>query len=331
MARVASFALLRQGANGRGGSGMVDLSPDWVTLRIFLATLDRGSIARASAQCGIANSAAAKRLQLLEEACGLRLLDRGPRGVRPTPAGETMARHARALIDLASRLRDDITAFATGGHGTVRLAATPSVICGHGLGEALAGFTIGQPGIRIDLREQSSVAILHNLAEGRIDLGLITGAGPVPAGFEGCFWHEDRLVAAAARAHPLAGRRSVRFAEVLDYPMVGMQAGGALALQLDDAAQQLGRRPDYRFQVESVEAGRKLVAAGLGIAVMPDAMLRPYEAVLGLGAVPLNEGWARRRLRLVARPADALAPPVRLLRDHLLSAQAVHASAAGGR
>ncbi|MDT8334043.1 LysR family transcriptional regulator, partial [Roseomonas gilardii] len=66
---------------------------DWTTLRILLATVELGSITQAAQRCGIATSAAAKRLQLLERDCSLPLLERSARGVRPTAAGEAMAQH----------------------------------------------------------------------------------------------------------------------------------------------------------------------------------------------------------------------------------------------
>ncbi len=77
--------------------------PDWVTLRIFLAALELGSVTRAADRCGIATSAAAKRIQDLETDSGVLLLERRSRGVRPTPAGKVLARHARALLDLAAQ------------------------------------------------------------------------------------------------------------------------------------------------------------------------------------------------------------------------------------
>src|SRR3954465_12251090 len=126
--------------------------PDWVTLRIFLAALELGSVTRAADRCGIATSAAAKRIQDLEVDCGLLLLERSARGVRPTAAGEAFARHARALLDLAARLADDMRAFSVGGLGSVRLHATASAIGGHRLAEALAEFATERPGVQVDLR-----------------------------------------------------------------------------------------------------------------------------------------------------------------------------------
>lgn len=291
--------------------------PNWVTLRIFLAALDLGSVTKAAGRCGIATSAAAKRVQDLEADSGVVLLERRARGVRPTPAGEILARHARAMLDLATRLADDLRAFAAGGLGSVRLHATPSAIAGHRLAEALAEFAAERPGIQVELREDTSLSILRDLLEGRADLGIITSGNRVPAGLEAHPWHEDRLLAVMPAGHTLAGREAVSFGEVLDEPLVGVLESGALSLLLEEQAQRLGRGLRYRFRVASTDAARRLVAAGHGLTVMPDGVARPYEAALGLSGVALAEPWARRRLWLAARPAEALPAPARLLMDHL--------------
>lgn len=293
-------------------------APDWVTLRIFLTALELGSITRAAERCGIATSAAAKRIQALEADGVVPLLERGARGVRPTAAGEAFARYARALLDLAARLDGDLRAFAAGGTGSVRLHATPSAITGHDLAEAIAAFAVERPGVHVELREEISLPILRNLLDGRADLGIVTATGRMPAGLQAHPWREDRLLVAVAASHPLAGRESVGFDEVLDQPLVGVQESGALSLLMEEAAQRLGRRPRYRFRVAGTDAARRLVAAGHGVTVMPDGVLRPYEAALGLRGVPLAEPWSRRCLSLVARSADVLPPPARLLLDHLL-------------
>jgi DNA-binding transcriptional LysR family regulator len=292
--------------------------PDWTTLRIFLAALELGSVTRAADRCGIATSAAAKRIQDLEADCGVLLLERAARGVRPTPAGEAFARHGRALLDLAARLADDLRAFAAGGLGSVRLHATASAIAGHRLAEALAEFAAERPGIQVELREDTSLPILRNLLEGRADLGIVTSSDRVPTGLEAHPWHEDHLLAVMPAGHPLAARASIGFGEVLDEPLVGVLESGALSLLLEEQAQRLGRGLRYRFRVASTDAARRLVAAGHGVTVMPDGVARPYEAALGLAGVPLAEPWARRRLWLATRPAEALPAPARLLRDHLL-------------
>jgi DNA-binding transcriptional LysR family regulator len=292
--------------------------PDWTTLRIFLASLDLGSITRAGERCGLATAAAAKRMQVLEADAGVVLLERGARGVRATPAGEAFARYARALLDLGARLSADLNAFAAGGLGSVRLHTTPSVLAGHELAALLAAFAQERPGVQVELRENTSLQILQDLLEGRADLGIITSGGRLPAGLEGQVWREDRLLAVVAADHPVASRTSITFNEVLDQPIIGALASAALALLLEEQAEKLGRRLKYRFRVANTDAARRLASAGHGVSVMPDGLVRPYEDTLGIHGVPLGERWSRRRIRLVARASDVLPPPARLLRDYLL-------------
>ncbi|MBU6499461.1 MAG: LysR family transcriptional regulator, partial [Rhodospirillales bacterium] len=227
--------------------------------------------------------------------------------------------HARTLSDFAARLGEDMATLATGGLGRVRLGATPSVIAGAWLAGDLARFGAARPGIAIELREASSLPVLQDLLDGRVDLGIVTTGGVIPAGLQAQPWREDRLLAAMPAGHPLAGRASLRFAELLDHRMIGVLEGGALALLLDSVAEQLGRRQHHSFRVTSTDAARRLVAGGHGICVMPDGLLVPYAAALGLRGVPLAEPWAVRRLRLVSQPPGSLAVPARLLRDHLLA------------
>ncbi|MGX7708725.1 LysR family transcriptional regulator [Methylobacterium sp. Gmos1] len=297
---------------------MMTWQPDWTSLRLFLTALELGSIAKAAERCGIANSAAAKRIQVLEARARVGLVERHARGIVATAAGEVFARHARGLIDLARRLEEDMDAFAAGGAGTVRLLATASSIGGHDLAERLAVFARLYPRIVVDLRELTSAAILQELIEGRADIGIVTTNARIPAGLEARPWREDRLLAIVARDHPLADRATLRFSEVVEHPLVDVLEIGALSLLLTEAAQELGRRPDYRYRVTSMDAARRLVAAGLAVNVMPDRMIAPYLDRFGVRAIAIDEPWALRQLRLVARAASTLPGPARILSDHLM-------------
>jgi DNA-binding transcriptional LysR family regulator len=291
--------------------------PDCTTLRIFLAAIELGSVTRAAERCGIAVSAAARRIQDLEADLGVRLLDRAARGVTPTTAGELVARHARSMVDFSRRLGDDLRALAGGGLGTVRLNAPLSALAGHPLAEALAAFGAEHPGITVELQELTSLSTLQNLVEGRADIGIVTIGRAVPDGLEARPWRSDRLRVVVPAEHDLARRETLHFAEVLGHPLIGVLEQGGLTLMLEEAAERLGRRPRYSFRVATVEAAARLVAAGHGVTVMPDGVLEVYHPDLRLVGVRLNEPWAERQLRLVSRPAAMLPPPARLLLDRL--------------
>ena len=113
-------------------------------MRIFLAAIELGSVTRAAERCGIAVSAAARRIQDLEADLGVRLLDRAARGVTPTTAGELVARHARSMADFSRRLGDDLRALVGGGLGTVRLNAPLSALAGLSLATVVRIFRIAE-------------------------------------------------------------------------------------------------------------------------------------------------------------------------------------------
>ena len=156
---------------------------------------------------------------------------------------------------------------------------------------------------------------------------MVTSGDRVPAGLEAHPWHEDRLLAVVPEGHPFAARPSVGFNEVLDEPLVGVLESGALALLLEEQAQRLGRGLRYRFRVASTDAARRLVAAGHGVTVMPDGVARPYEGRSACGACRSPSAGPSAGCRLVARPAEELPAPARLLLDRLL--QPAPASPAG--
>jgi DNA-binding transcriptional LysR family regulator len=291
--------------------------PDWTTLRIFLAAIECGSVTRASEKCGIAVSAAAKRIQDLETELGVQLLTRGARGVTPTVAGELLARHARTMLDFGARLGEDLRAVAEGGLGSVRLNATLSVLAGHPLAQALADFAVEHPGVSIELREVTSLSVLQNLVEGQADVGLITVGGAIPNGLEARPWRTDQLLVVMPMEHELAARHSLRFTEVLNHPLIEIIEGGAMTLLLREAAERLGVRLRPRLRVSTVEAAIRLVAAGHDLAIIPDGVLPTYNPDLRLAGVRLAEPWAQRQVRLVSRPAAMLTPSARLLLDYL--------------
>lgn len=296
--------------------------PDWVTLRIFLAALDLGSVTKAAERCGIAVSAAAKRIQDLEADHGVRLLERTARGVRPTSAGDILAGHARTLLALAERLGHDLRAARMGGAGSVRIDATTSIVAGHDLAERLAAFGRDHPGIRVELGEETSLTGLRNVVEGRSDLALLTTPQAIPDGIAVRTWRHDRLLVVLPASHVAAGRSSIRFGEVLDWPLIGVIPNGALSLMLDEAAQKAGRRPDYGYRVATADAAMRLVAAGHGVTVMPDGVMSLFAENIGLVGIPLDEPWAARELRLVSRPPEILPIPARLLVEHLAPSDA---------
>ena len=130
-------------------------------------------------------------------------------------------------------------------------------------------------------------------------------------------WREGRLLAVAPAGHPLVRRGPVRFEELLELEHIGIGETRALSLQLAEAAARLHRAIRHAQRVGTTEAGRRLVAAGQGVAVLPDGMVRPFEAAMGIRGVPLAEAWSIRRHRLLRREEAGLPAPALRLLGHL--------------
>ena len=287
---------------------------DLKTLRLFAAICEEGTLNGAARRAAIAPSAVSKRLAELEGALGCALLTREPRGMRPTPAGETLLHHTRRMLASAEQISLELAEHARGVRGFVRVLANLSAIVQF-LPEDLQAFLVVQPGIRVDLEERPSGGVVAGVEEGAADLGLCAG-GTDARSLRSYPYRRDRLVLVMPAGHPLAQRDAVAFAETLAHDHVGMHRESSIYMTLRDEARRLGQPLRLRIHVPSFDAICRMAQAGMGLGVVPahvHALLGPQ---MHLVAVPLTDAWSHRTLSLVVRPG-ALPPAAGLLLEHL--------------
>ena len=287
---------------------------DLKTLRLFAAICEEGTLNGAARRAAIAPSAVSKRLADLERALCCTLLTREPRGMRPTPAGETLLHHTRRMLGSAEQIALELAEHASGLRGFVRVLANLSAIVQF-LPEDLQAFLAAQAGIGVDLEERPSGGVVAGVEEGAADLGICAGRTD-PRSLKAYPYRGDRLVLVVPAGHPLAGRDALAFADTLDYDHVGMHRESSIYGTLRDEARRLGRPLRLRVHVPSFDAICRMAQAGMGLGVVPErvhALLGPQMNVV---AVPLTDPWARRTLSLVVRPG-AQSPAAAMLFDHL--------------
>ncbi len=289
------------------------LGLDLVTLRIFVAAAEERSLARAAEREHIAQSAVSRRIAELEGRTGVQLLRRHDRGVEPTAAGGMLLARLSDLFGLLERIAADLDAHAGGALGNVVLHANISAISGP-LPCALSGFLDAHPGLRVSLEERTSVEVLHAVQTGLAELGIFSATMPVPDGLTVLPWCEDRLVVLMPAGHALAGQPSLRLADLLPEPFVGLQDPSALQRLYRDQAERLGATLRERVLVASFDGVRRLVEARLGVSILPAAALAEPEAALVTR--PLAEPWALRPLALCLRQTAGLSAAARLLVQH---------------
>ena len=123
---------------------------DLTDLRLFREVVDAGSITAGAEACALALAAASTRIRNMEATLGAPLLTRSRQGVAPTPAGRMLLKHARTLLDQAARLREDLSAYAGGLSGEVKLLANTNALTEF-LPEALSTFLTAHPNVNFDL------------------------------------------------------------------------------------------------------------------------------------------------------------------------------------
>ncbi|WP_313298163.1 LysR family transcriptional regulator [Diaphorobacter sp.] len=290
---------------------------DLTSLQLFVAVCELGSIGRAAEREFIAASAVSKRLSDLETAVDTALLYRHSRGVTLTPAGESLLHHARTVLFGLERMQGELSEYADGVRGHVRMHANISAIVQF-LPEDLGAFAREHSQVKIDLQEHLSQEVLNAVRDGATDLGVChTGTAEEPEGLQSRAYRSDRLVVVVPRSHELAERESITFAQVMDWDLVGLQAGSSISLAMRQAAGQTPKPLRQRMQVTSLDAMCRMIDNGLGIGLLPDRAFALMHSVGDLAAVRLDEPWAERELRVVARDFNALPVTARLLVEHL--------------
>ncbi|WP_085638316.1 MULTISPECIES: LysR family transcriptional regulator [unclassified Pseudomonas] len=288
---------------------------DFTDLRLFLHTLDAGNITAGADRSHLSLAAASARIRAMEASLGTDLLQRGRRGVTPTPAGQALAHHARILLQQAERLQQDLADYAHGVKGRIRLLCNTTAITEY-LPEALADFLGRHPNLDIDLQELPSARITHALREGAADLGIVSDAVD-REGLQIRFFRDDPLVLILPPGHALAERPSLTFAQTLSHDYVALGAASALAIHLEEQALHIGQRMAIRMRAEGFDAVIRMVAHGAGLAIVPLAALERSAQKPRIAHRTLSEDWANRQLHLCARDFAHLPAYARALLDAL--------------
>ena len=278
---------------------------DLTDLRLFLHILDTGNITAGAARSHLSLAAASARIRAMEASLGTEFLERGRRGVTPTPAGNALARHARVILQQAERMQQDLADYAQGVKGQVRLLCNTTAITEY-LPELLADFLRSHANLDIDLQELPSARITHALREGAADLGIVSDAVDT-SGLQTQPFRDDPLVLILPTDHPLSDAVAANFSDALQHDFVGLSAGSALAIYLEEQALHSGARMSVRIRAEGFDGVMRMVSRGAGLAIVPLAAVERV-ASGSFKSVALNEPWARRTLMLCARDFSALPP-----------------------
>jgi DNA-binding transcriptional LysR family regulator len=288
---------------------------DLQSLRVFIAVAEWGSLTRAAEHCQLTLSAVSKRIAELETVADCALLARHARGVELTTAGRGLLAHATMLLDQVNRMASEMSDYAVGVRGHVRIWANTSAIVQF-LPADLKAFLAINPSVRISLEERLSNEIVEAVGNGKADLGVFADNVPAPL-LERQRYRDDQLVLLVPASHRFARRKTIGFEEALDEEFVGLNEGSSLLSRMREAALAVNRAIRIRIQVTSFDGICRMIEAGLGIGVLPQGAVRAELLAAGLSTVPLRDPWARRTLWVGAPGDQTLTPEAKRLFEFL--------------
>ncbi|QJY50800.1 LysR family transcriptional regulator [Pseudonocardia broussonetiae] len=263
-------------------------------LEWFVALAETGHMTRAAERLSIAQPTLSRALGRLERQVGAPLFDRGHRRMTLNPSGEILLEHARRSLAELAAARERITTLRDPEHGTVRLAFLHSIAASL-TPEILRGFRAHAPGVTVDLTQAAGHEILDHLRSGRVDIGL-TAPRPDDDAMAWTPLRREQLRLAVPAEHPLAVRGAVDLADARDEPFVTLREPIGLRRLTDDLCARAGITPRIAFESTEIATLEGLVAAGLGVAVVPAP--RPHRAEPGVTYLPLTDEAAHRTIGL---------------------------------
>ncbi|GAA4879149.1 LysR family transcriptional regulator [Actinomycetospora straminea] len=272
----------------------------------FVVLAETEHMTRAADRLRVAQPTLSRALRRLEREMGAPLFDRVNRRLRLNRSGEILLEHARRGLAELDTARERIATWRDPERGTIRLAflhsiatwLTPDVLRAH---------RSRAPGVTVELTQGVAHEILEHLRAGRVDVALTTS----PPDGEDLAWaplHREQLCLAVPADHPLAGRDRIDLAESAHEPFVVLREPIGFRRLTDELCARAGIAPRVAFESTEIGTLEGLVAAELGVAIVPAP--RPGRAEPGVAYVPLADVLAHRLIGLVWHRGRATGPVV---------------------
>lgn len=293
-------------------------------LSYFIALADHLHFGRAAAASFVSQPTLSTQIRKLEEELGVALVERAPRNVMLTPAGRDVAARARRIVADIDEMREAARRSQDPEAGKVTLGLFPT------LGPYLLPHVVPSirrrfPELELLLVEEKSDVLLERLQQGRLDAVLLA----LPVADDQLhveFLFEEPFVLAVPDAHPLAGRAALSMSEIADERLLLLADGHCMRDQALDVCHLSGAGEKGGFQATSLETLRQMVAANVGVTLLPMLAVKPPVARSdSIDLVSFRDPPPSRRIAMVWRRSTAMAPflqelaaVIRALPDDLL-------------
>jgi DNA-binding transcriptional LysR family regulator len=281
-------------------------------LRAYVAVVELGGMTKAAKRLHVVQSSVSQAVKRLEVEYGIELLERRSNGVRPTAAGEELARHARRLLENAARLDAEMASFRGHAKGVVSvgMATTLSPIV---LASLIRSIDAELPDVTLRVQEGMTNGLLEAVRLGRLDLFLVVL--PLdPEGLELVTTGALDLFFVLPLSHPFAERAEIAFRELEHESWVSFAQANPARRWLDDNCHHAGFRPIVTAEVDTMNQLKAFVEAGHGIALLPRQVVALELLTERLCAVRATDPKPIVQHGYVFDPREELRPAAKLVR-----------------
>lgn len=274
-------------------------------LKYLVALADHKHFGRAAAACYVSQPTLSTQIKKLEDELGVPLVERAPRKVMLTPAGRDAADRARRIVAEVDQMKEAARRSQDPEAGTVRLGLFPTLgpyLLPHVVPRLRARF----PHLELLLVEEKSDVLLSRLREGKLDAGLL--ALPIADDqLHAEFLFEEPFVLAVSESHPLAQRDSLSLAELSQQQLLLLEDGHCLREQALDVCRLSGANEKSEFRATSLETLRQMVAADVGITLLPTLAVKPPVARSeNIHLLGFSDSHPSRQIAMVWRKSSAM-------------------------
>lgn len=279
-------------------------------MRVLREVAACGSFSAAAEALSFTQSAVSQHVAALERETGTQLVERGPRGVRLTEAGELLIGHADAILARIESAEEELAALAGLRGGRLRLISFQSG--GATLApRAVASFHERHPHVELSLQEAEPDQAGPRLRAGEADLALVydhpSTPDLLPAELELVALLDDAYEAILPKDHALAGRRQLALADLADSAWIASTNAAGCRRITESVCREAGFAPRIAFEADETTAAQALVAAGVGVTILPRLALttiHPGVVARTLSDAPVRRIWAARAAGAYASPAS---------------------------
>jgi DNA-binding transcriptional LysR family regulator len=274
-------------------------------LKAFVAIAEMRSFTAAAEAIHLSQPALTRRIQKLEAAVGVALLERTTRRVELTMVGREFLPRARRLLDDLDASLMSVREIAERRTGLVSIACVPTAAY-YFLPDVIAAFTAAYPAIRVRIVDGGANEVLQAVLNREVDFGItLVGADDPEVEFE--LLVEEPFMLACRNDHPLASRDAVSWADLAEHRFitVGRSSGNRMIIDLGLAEH--GIRPRWFYEVQHLSTSLGLVEAGLGVAALPRMSL-PSGPHPVIAAKRLIDPVVTRKVGVVSRSRTTLSP-----------------------